>query len=68
MEVKALTSTGTFQCGGSVFSGLEKRASNLGIRRSRKEENVLRMAGLLLRKRDIYSCGLGWDWVGGAGL
>ena len=47
---------------------LEKGASNLGIRRSRKEENVLRMASLLLKKQDIYSCRLGWDWVRGAGL
>ena len=68
VEVKALTSKEPSSTEVLSPPSLEEGASNLGKRRSRKEENILGMAGRLLGKQDIYSCELGWDWAGGWAL
>lgn len=46
---------------------LEEGASNLGKGRSRKEESMLGMSGLLLGKQNIYSTKPGWDRGGRVG-
>lgn len=66
MEMKALTSKEPSSVELLSLPQLEKGDSNLGKGRSRKEENVFGMSGLLLGKQNIYSTKLGWGW--GAGL
>lgn len=68
MEMKALTSKEPSSVEILSPPQLEKGGSNLGKGRSRKEENVFGMSGLLLGKQNIYSPRLGWGWGWGAGL
>lgn len=67
VEMKALTSK---EPSSAEVLSLEEGARNFGKGRSRKEEDILGMSGLLLGKQNIYSTKPGWDrggWAGSSG-